>query len=208
MYIHVHVYIYMQSLHTCTYMHMYMYIRALLIYKYLYGLNGEVALLITYRGPELYSLQRYLLLISLHCTQRDLQGGREGGREGGSEEGREGGSEGGREGRREEGKEGGREGRREPGRVEGGEERANWKGEGEGSYRHYTTHREECGSHVGLHVLVVEAHDLDQVLQGSHLNVGLVTLRGLAHHLHDEVPLGLRGRKHGHIIVYIIMYMW
>ena len=68
------------------------------------------------------------------------------------------------------------------------------------------THREECGSHVGLHVLVVEAHDLDQVLQGSHLHVGVVTLRGLAHHLHDEVPLGLRGRKHGHIIVYITMY--
>ena len=192
MYIYIiYIYIYMQSLHTCTYMHMYMYIRVLLIYKYLYGLNGEVALLITYRGPELYSLQRYLLLISLHCTQRDLQGGSECGREGG------------REGGREQGREGGRERGRE-----GGRERANWKGEGEGSYRHYTTHREECGSHVGLHVLVVEAHDLDQVLQGSHLNIGLVTLRGLAHHLHDEVPLGLRGRKHGHIIVYIIMYKW
>ena len=55
------------------------------------------------------------------------------------------------------------------------------------------THSEECRSHVGLHVLVVETHDLDQVLQCRHLHVVVWALSRLAHHLHDEVTLDLAG---------------
>ena len=40
---------------------------------YLHGLNGEISLLITDGGPELYSLQSYLVIVRLHGIQCDLR---------------------------------------------------------------------------------------------------------------------------------------
>ena len=42
---------------------------------YLHSLNGEVSFLITYCGPEFYSLKRYLIIFRFHCIQSDLGGG-------------------------------------------------------------------------------------------------------------------------------------
>ena len=50
---------------------------------------------------------------------------------------------------------------------------------------------EESLAHVGLHVLVVEVHDLDQILQGGHLDLIIGRLSCLAYDLHDVVALGL-----------------
>jgi len=52
---------------------------------------------------------------------------------------------------------------------------------------------EEGGPHVRLHELVVDVHDLDQVLQRGHLDLVVVGLGGLANDLHDVVALRLLG---------------
>ena len=57
------------------------------------------------------------------------------------------------------------------------------------------THREESGSHVVFHELVVERHDLDEALQRRDAHLRVARLRRLAHHLHDEVTLRLRRHK-------------
>ena len=66
--------------------------------------------------------------------------------------------------------------------------------------RETETHSEESRSHVGLHVLIVEAHDLDQVLQCCHLHIFVGALRCFTHHLHDEVPLVLHDKEKTKII--------
>ena len=54
------------------------------------------------------------------------------------------------------------------------------------------THSEQRWAHVGLHEVVVEAHDLNQVLQGCHLHRDVGHLSSLTHHLHDDVSLTLQ----------------
>ena len=51
-----------------------------------------------------------------------------------------------------------------------------------------------CQVHVRLHVLVVHRHDLDEALEGRHLDLNVGGLRRFADHLHDEVTLRL-GKK-------------
>ena len=57
------------------------------------------------------------------------------------------------------------------------------------------THCKECRSHVGLHILIVETHYLDQVLKSCYLYRNIVALGGFTHNLHDEVTLGLSKRE-------------
>ena len=57
------------------------------------------------------------------------------------------------------------------------------------------THCKKCWSHVGLHILVIETHYLDQVLKSCYLHRNIVTLGGLTHDLHDEMTLRLGKRE-------------
>ena len=52
-------------------------------------------------------------------------------------------------------------------------------------------YREQRLAHVWLHELVVEVHDLDQILQRAHLDLRVLGLSGLAYDLHDVVALGV-----------------
>ena len=56
----------------------------------------------------------------------------------------------------------------------------------------YKTYREESLSHVGFHVVVVQCHDFDKALQGSHSHLYVRRLRRLTHNLHYVVPLRLQ----------------
>ena len=51
---------------------------------------------------------------------------------------------------------------------------------------------EKRRAHVRLHVLVVQRHDLDEALEGRHLDLTVGGLRRFADHLHDEVTLRLK----------------
>lgn len=53
------------------------------------------------------------------------------------------------------------------------------------------TYRKEGPLHVRLHVVVVQGHNLDESLKGSHLDDNRLALGGLADHLHDVVSLTL-----------------
>ena len=54
------------------------------------------------------------------------------------------------------------------------------------------THGKESRSHVVLHVLVVERHDLYKTLQGSYSHLYVWWLRCFTYYLHDKVSLRLK----------------
>lgn len=56
------------------------------------------------------------------------------------------------------------------------------------------TYSKKCRSHVVLHILVIERHDLDETLQSSNSYLVVGRLGRLTNHLHNEVSLRLQDK--------------
>lgn len=64
------------------------------------------------------------------------------------------------------------------------------------------TYSKESLAHIGLHELIVEIHDLDEVLQRRHFNIIVLGLRGLADNLHYIVAFSLDYKIEIDLLIY------